>query len=160
VRNWCDNSGKKAEVGESLFETLRSRLKGRVTADELLCWHTTWRVGGPADLFIVPADGADLVTVLRLLAEAGVPWVVIGAGSNLLVRDGGVRSATRSSNGWAASTRAGWTTPPRSSTGWCSTTSSSSSSPGSPRTTSTDGRQPAPPSRPCIIFDRLSSIDC
>ena len=86
-------------MGETLFETLRSRLKGTVTADELLCRHTTWRVGGPADLFIVPADRAELVTVLRLLAEAGVPWVVIGAGSNLLVRDGGVRGAVLHTGG-------------------------------------------------------------
>jgi UDP-N-acetylmuramate dehydrogenase len=99
VNNWCGNSGKKAEVGETLFETLRSRLKGTVTADELLSRHTTWRVGGPADLFIVPADRAELVTVLRLLAEAGVPWVAIGAGSNLLVRDGGVRGAVLHTGG-------------------------------------------------------------
>jgi UDP-N-acetylmuramate dehydrogenase len=99
VSNWWGNSGKKAEVGETLFETLCSRLKGKVTADELLCRHTTWRVGGPADLFIVPADRAELVTVLRLLTEAGVPWVAIGAGSNLLVRDGGVRGAVLHTGG-------------------------------------------------------------
>lgn len=86
-------------MGETLFETLRSRLKGKVTADELLCRHTTWRVGGPADLFIVPADRAELVTALRLLAEGGVPWVAIGAGSNLLVRDGGVRGAVLHTGG-------------------------------------------------------------
>jgi UDP-N-acetylmuramate dehydrogenase len=60
-------------VGETLFETLRSRLKGKVTADELLCRHTTWRVGGPADLFIEHDDRDELVTVLRMLAGAGVP---------------------------------------------------------------------------------------
>jgi UDP-N-acetylmuramate dehydrogenase len=94
-------------VGETLFETLRSRLKGTVTADELLCRHTTWRVGGPADLFIVPADRAELVTVLRLLAEAGVPWVALGAGSNLLVRDGGVRGAVLHTGGLRRLTFAG-----------------------------------------------------
>ncbi|HXV20596.1 MAG TPA: UDP-N-acetylmuramate dehydrogenase [Desulfuromonadales bacterium] len=86
-------------MGETLFETLRSRLKGTVTADELLCRHTTWRVGGPADLFIVPADREELVTALRLLAAAGVPWVALGAGSNLLVRDGGVRGAVLHTGG-------------------------------------------------------------
>jgi UDP-N-acetylmuramate dehydrogenase len=80
-------------VASTLFDTLRTRLKGRVTANEPLSRHTTWRVGGPADLFIVPADRADLVLVLQLLATVGVPWVVLGAGSNLLVRDGGVRGA-------------------------------------------------------------------
>jgi len=80
-------------VGQSLFETLSSRLKGKVTAGELLSRHTTWRVGGPADLFITPADRLDMATALRLLADAGIPWVVIGAGSNVLVRDGGIRGA-------------------------------------------------------------------
>jgi UDP-N-acetylmuramate dehydrogenase len=86
-------------VGETLFETLQSRLKGKVTAGELLCQHTTWRVGGPADFFIVPADRAELTTVLRLLAEAGVPWAALGAGSNLLVRDGGFRGAVLHTGG-------------------------------------------------------------
>lgn len=99
MNSWCGSFGKKAEVGGTLFDTLRSRLRGKVTADELLCRHTTWRVGGPADLFVVPADRTEFLLVLRLLAEAGVPWVVIGAGSNLLVRDGGVRGAVLHTGG-------------------------------------------------------------
>jgi UDP-N-acetylmuramate dehydrogenase len=99
VNSWCGGFGKKAEVGGTLFDTLRSRLRGKVTADELLCRHTTWRVGGPANLFVVPADRTEFLLVLRLLAEAGVPWVVIGAGSNLLVRDGGVRGAVLHTGG-------------------------------------------------------------
>jgi len=55
--------------------------------------HTTWRVGGPTDLFIEPADGEDLAVALRLLTTARCPWLTIGAGSNLLVRDGGIRGA-------------------------------------------------------------------
>lgn len=97
--SWCGGSGKTAEVAGTLLETLRSRLRGRVAADEPLSRHATWRVGGPADLFIVPADRAELQTVLRLLAAAGVPWVVVGAGSNLLVRDGGVRGAVLQTGG-------------------------------------------------------------
>jgi len=80
-------------VDPSLFDTLRSRLRGKVVANEPLSRHTTWRVGGPADLFIAPADRVELLLLLRLLAAAGVPWLVLGAGSNLLVRDGGVRGA-------------------------------------------------------------------
>lgn len=77
----------------SLFEKLRDTLRGVVTADEPLARHTTWRVGGPADLFVAPEDRADLLTALKLLAADGVPWLVLGAGSNLLVRDGGLRGA-------------------------------------------------------------------
>lgn len=86
-------------MAATLFDTLRSRLQGRVVAAEPLSRHTTWRVGGPADLFIVPADRAELVLTLRLLADAGTPWTVLGAGSNLLVRDGGVRGAVLQTGG-------------------------------------------------------------
>ena len=55
--------------------------------------HTTWRVGGPADLFILPADREDVLMALRLLQAAHCPWLAIGSGSNLLVRDGGIRGA-------------------------------------------------------------------
>lgn len=55
--------------------------------------HTTWRVGGPSDLFIEPVDGEDLAEALRLLAATCCPWLTVGAGSNLLVKDGGIRGA-------------------------------------------------------------------
>ncbi|BCA80523.1 UDP-N-acetylenolpyruvoylglucosamine reductase [Desulfuromonas sp. AOP6] len=55
--------------------------------------HTSWRVGGPADLFILPADRQDVLTALRLLKAAQCPWLPVGSGSNLLVRDGGIRGA-------------------------------------------------------------------
>lgn len=86
-------------MAAALFDTLRTRLQGRVATDEPLSRHTTWRVGGPADLFVAPADRAELVAVLHLLAEAGVPWIALGAGSNLLVRDGGVRGAVLHTGG-------------------------------------------------------------
>lgn len=75
------------------FEKCTGSLRGEVLAAEPLSRHTTWRIGGPADLFIVPADRADLMTALRLLKDEGVPWLVLGYGSNVLVRDGGVRGA-------------------------------------------------------------------
>lgn len=77
----------------SLFESLQRSLRGRVLENEPLSGHTTWRVGGPADLFVVPADRDEVLTALRLFEEFGVPWMVLGSGSNLLVRDGGIRGA-------------------------------------------------------------------
>jgi len=53
--------------------------------------HTTWRVGGSADLFIVPANRKEVTTALSILESGDIPWLVVGAGSNLLVRDGGIR---------------------------------------------------------------------
>lgn len=52
--------------------------------------HTSWRVGGPADNFYIPADLDDLKTFLRSLPE-DEPCLWLGLGSNLLVRDGGFR---------------------------------------------------------------------
>jgi UDP-N-acetylmuramate dehydrogenase len=80
-------------VNRAFFDRLSSELRGEVRADVPLADCTTWRVGGPADLLLVPADRADLRRALRLLAAENVPWLVLGAGSNLLVRDGGVRGA-------------------------------------------------------------------
>jgi len=51
---------------------------------------TTWRIGGPAELLAVPRDAADLALAVRWAAGRGVPWRVLGNGSNLLVADEGV----------------------------------------------------------------------
>ena len=69
----------------------RQRLRGELLADEPLALHTSLRVGGPADIFAAPADLADLRELMRLLAETGTAYLVIGGGYNLLVRDGGFR---------------------------------------------------------------------
>lgn len=72
-------------VAANLF-TLRGTLKER----EPMSRHTSWRVGGPADRFYEPTDIDDLATFLQTLpAQEPLYWV--GLGSNLLVRDAGVR---------------------------------------------------------------------
>lgn len=65
-------------------------LLGELRLDEPLCDYTSWRVGGPADRLYLPADLDDLLCFLRSL-PAGEPLLWLGLGSNLLVRDGGVR---------------------------------------------------------------------
>jgi UDP-N-acetylenolpyruvoylglucosamine reductase len=62
-----------------------------VRVDEPLAKRTTLRVGGSADLYVEPADEADLARVLEFCARNGVPWFLLGRGSNLLVKDRGVR---------------------------------------------------------------------
>jgi UDP-N-acetylenolpyruvoylglucosamine reductase len=62
-----------------------------IRRDERLAPRTTLRVGGPADLYVEPESEADLSTLLDCARMHGVPWVLLGRGSNLLVRDGGVR---------------------------------------------------------------------
>jgi UDP-N-acetylmuramate dehydrogenase len=60
--------------------------------------HTSWRVGGPADLFFKPATRAELQTFLPTVPqEVPIHWV--GLGSNLLVRDGGIRGAVIATSG-------------------------------------------------------------
>ena len=65
-------------------------LRGALKRCEPLSQHTSWRVGGPADRFYEPADVQDLSEFLKTL-PANEPLHWVGLGSNLLVRDGGVR---------------------------------------------------------------------
>jgi UDP-N-acetylmuramate dehydrogenase len=65
-------------------------LHGVLKRHELLSKHTSWRVGGPADRFYEPAGVEDLSLFLKTLPE-NEPLYWVGLGSNLLVRDGGVR---------------------------------------------------------------------
>ena len=62
----------------------------RLLRDEPMSRHTTFRVGGPADLMLCANSGAEIACALKLAGEEGVPAYVVGNGSNLLVRDGGV----------------------------------------------------------------------
>ncbi len=55
--------------------------------------HTSLKVGGPADLFAIPEDVEDLKVLLAWLGEQNIPWLTIGRGYNLLVRDKGIRGA-------------------------------------------------------------------
>ena len=59
--------------------------------DEPLAKRTTLRVGGPADFYVEPANEGDLATTLKLCGQGKIPFFILGRGSNLLVRDGGVR---------------------------------------------------------------------
>jgi UDP-N-acetylmuramate dehydrogenase len=64
-------------------------LRGRLLANQPLGEFTWFRVGGPAQAFLIPEDENDLASFLRNLSTE-IPVTVIGAGSNLIVRDGGV----------------------------------------------------------------------
>ncbi len=66
-------------------------LRGELKLNEPLAAHTSFRIGGPADMFAVPADREDLAALLREIRSRGTNYTVLGGGSNLLVRDGGFR---------------------------------------------------------------------
>jgi len=78
-------------VSAALRRELTSGLEAEVRVDEPMRRHTTLKLGGPADLWIAPATTAALTQLLRGCAARGVPVTVVGGGSNLLVRDGGIR---------------------------------------------------------------------
>ncbi len=67
--------------------------RGRIAQGELLSGHTSLKVGGPADLFAVPEDEADLLELVSWLDLHGISRFIIGGGYNLLVGDGGIRGA-------------------------------------------------------------------
>ncbi len=66
----------------------------RVKTNEPLTFHTTLRIGGPADLFFEAKNSGELIKAVRLARSFEVPVTIIGGGSNVLVSDKGVRGLT------------------------------------------------------------------
>ena len=82
----------------------------QILENEPMSRHTTFRVGGPADVLFLPESEEQLLWALSIAREAGVPCVVIGNGSNLVVKDGGIRGLVIAlGEGMAAIARAGET---------------------------------------------------
>ena len=78
--------------------TVASEFMSRVKRNEPMSRHTSWHVGGPAEVYFSPRDRQDLTSFLRHL-EPGVPVYWVGLGSNLLVRDGGLDGVVISTHG-------------------------------------------------------------
>jgi len=77
---------------EQLAEDLKSAVPGLcLRIDEPMCNHTSFRIGGPADIMVWPTSIGEVQQVLRFIRGRRVPVYVMGNGSNLLVRDGGYR---------------------------------------------------------------------
>ncbi|HLG63282.1 MAG TPA: UDP-N-acetylmuramate dehydrogenase [Ktedonosporobacter sp.] len=76
---------------ETIYSALRSRFGERVRRDELLSRHSTFGVGGPADIWITLDSRADLTDLVMLCANQRWPLLVVGNGTNLLFADAGVR---------------------------------------------------------------------
>ena len=75
------------------LETLAARLEGlgELRRGERLARHTTFGIGGPADLFLTARDADALARATNAAHEEGVPMFVLGSGSNILVADAGIR---------------------------------------------------------------------
>ena len=70
---------------------LRHRCGQNVKFDEPMSKHTYFRIGGPVDAFVVPQRRKDLIDLIIWAGQTQQPYIVIGDGSNLLVRDAGIR---------------------------------------------------------------------
>ena len=89
IRNKCLSSKLQAVVKdiEEIFD-------GEVLLSEPLSKYTTLKIGGPADIFLVPVSKDGLVRVMKYVVKHKVPYFVLGNGSNLLVGDKGIRGVT------------------------------------------------------------------
>jgi UDP-N-acetylenolpyruvoylglucosamine reductase len=86
------------EAPQQMASALRAAVSVATTVreNEPLARRTTLRVGGPADVWVEPADEADLSAILACSSAHSWPIMVLGRGSNLLVRDGGIRGVVMS----------------------------------------------------------------
>lgn len=75
----------------TIYLDLLKIMPGRVRAGEPMKEHTSWRIGGPCDVFAEPAGRKELQLAISYASERTIPLTVIGAGTNILVSDEGIR---------------------------------------------------------------------
>ena len=79
-------------MNQNFYDKLNNVIaKDSILIDEPMSRHTTFRVGGPADFFVTPKAKEEVRDVICICKEAGMPYYIIGNGSNLLVSDEGYR---------------------------------------------------------------------
>lgn len=78
-------------MGRTVKEQLEREIRGRILCGEPLARYTSFGIGGPADIMVFPEGEGDVRAALQLCGQEGTPYLVLGGGSNLLVRDGGFR---------------------------------------------------------------------
>jgi len=76
---------------KDLYNKISSSVKCQIMRDEPMARHTTFKIGGPADLLVIPASAEDLRDIISIVSEEKEPYFVMGNGSNLLVSDSGIR---------------------------------------------------------------------
>lgn len=74
-----------------LAEVLKQKMPGHVFCNEPMKKHTSFKIGGPADILVQPQDADALAQALAAARDCGVPVTILGNGSNVLVRDKGLR---------------------------------------------------------------------
>ncbi|MBI1883819.1 MAG: UDP-N-acetylmuramate--L-alanine ligase [Chlamydiae bacterium] len=90
-------AGDITNLGQEVLDDLQMKknvldsLKGRILKGESMAKHTTFHLGGPADFWIEPCHLEELLQVQQWARKKGLPLFVIGNGSNVIVKDGGIR---------------------------------------------------------------------
>lgn len=77
----------------TVFQNIADRLKGFAVLNAAMSEYTTFRIGGPVDILIQPRNEKEIQAGIELCKNNEVPYYIIGNGSNLLVRDKGIRGA-------------------------------------------------------------------
>lgn len=75
----------------AVIKQLEQIVTGKLHQNEPMSRHTSWRIGGRADVLVEPAGIQELQAILEIVNQHQVPITLIGNGSNLLVKDGGIR---------------------------------------------------------------------
>lgn len=91
AREMRRGKGQGVVMNRKSLQSVFSGVAQNVLYDEPLFRHTTWRIGGPADVLVIPSTLTELKAVLVSAKQYELPVFVLGRGSNLLVKDGGIR---------------------------------------------------------------------
>jgi UDP-N-acetylmuramate dehydrogenase len=67
------------------------KIERSATLGEPMAGHSSFRIGGPADLYVLPSNLNEVAEVLRMCVQQSVPWFLLGGGTNILVSDLGIR---------------------------------------------------------------------
>ena len=89
----------RVEISRNTIEELKRLAPGRVLLDEPMARHTSFGLGGPADIYVEPPSPESFRACSACLDEAGLPVMLLGRGTNVLVRRGGIDGAVLSSAG-------------------------------------------------------------
>jgi UDP-N-acetylmuramate dehydrogenase len=81
------------QIDQRIIDELSGLAPEAVREDEPMAKHTSFGLGGPVDVFVEPADAGAFRDVAAFLADEGVPTMILGRGTNVLVRSGGVEGA-------------------------------------------------------------------
>ncbi|MHB1315907.1 MAG: UDP-N-acetylmuramate dehydrogenase [Christensenellales bacterium] len=78
------------------IESISKKISDKSRSGQILCnvpmkEHTSFKIGGTADLMVLPKSAEEIIAVMELCRVEGIPYLVMGYGSNLLVKDGGIR---------------------------------------------------------------------